>query len=144
MLSGILYPRLHLKYPFAVRDLLMTAARRPRLVAAYILAVALSLAAYSVVWRGSPLPTVLLASRALSALLILPANALTYSMIRQGHLRGLVRNLAVVVTLGLGVIVASYIFNAPKIFVMTVPLQLGMFVMLALTSNWLARQNQYE
>src|SRR5207249_3109236 len=104
----------------------------------------LSLAVYSLVWRGAPIPTILLTCAAVSALLILPANALTYSMIRQGHLRGLVRNLVIVVTIGLGTIVASYVFAAPMIFVIAVPLQLAVFVVLALTSNWLARQHPYE
>lgn len=144
MLTGILLPRLHLRYPFAGRDLLTTAATRRWVTIGYATAVPLSLAAYSVVWRGSPLPAILFASFAVSALLILPANALTYSMIRQGHLRGLVRNLAVAVIIGLGTIVASYAFNAPMIFVVAVPLQLMVFVLLALTGSWLASEHPYD
>jgi hypothetical protein len=143
MLSGILLPRLHLRYPFVVRGLLTAAASRRWLIVAYVLAVVLSLAAYGVVWRGAPLPSVLLASAAASGLLTLPANVLTYSMIRQGDIRGLVRNLAVAVTIGLGVILAAYMFDAPMVFVLSVPLQLGIFVSLSLTSSWLARQHSY-
>jgi hypothetical protein len=143
MLTGILLPRLHLRYPFAARDLMRTAATRRWLTLGYAGAVPLSLAAYSVVWRGSPLPVILLLSVAVSALLILPANALTYSMIRQGHLRGLVRNLGIAVTIGLGTIVASYVFNMPRIFVVAVPLQLVVFVLLALTSGWLSSEHPY-
>jgi hypothetical protein len=144
ILTGMLLPRLHLRYPFVVRDLVRTATSRRGSIFAYVGAVALSLAVYSLVWRGAPIPTILLTCAAVSALLILPANALTYSMIRQGHLRGLVRNLVIVVTIGLGTIVASYVFAAPMIFVIAVPLQLAVFVVLALTSNWLARQHPYE
>ncbi len=144
MLTGILLPRLHLRYPFSIREILMTAATRRWLILVHIIGVGLSLAAYTLVWRGAPLPTILLVSVAVSALLILPANVLTYSMIRQGHLRGLVRNLAVAVAIGLGTIVASYIFGAPKVFVIAVPLQLTFFVSLALSSSWLARQHAYE
>ncbi len=143
MLTGILLPRLHLRYPFAARDLLTTAATRRWLTLGYVAAVPLSLAAYSIVWRGSPLPVILFASVAVSALLILPANALTYSMIRQGHLRALVRNLAVAVTIGLGTVVASYSFNVPMMFVVAVPLQLVVFVLLTLTSSWLASEHPY-
>ena len=136
MLTGLVYPRLYIKYPFTVRTLLTTAARRWWVVGAYILAVGGSLAAYSLLWRGSPLLPILLASGALSALLILPANVLTYSMIRQDHVRGLVRSLAVVVAAGLGTIAVSYLFAAPMIFVVAVPLQLAAFVLLALSRHW--------
>ncbi len=136
MLSGILLPRLFLRYPFVVSGLLTTAASRPRLIIVYLFAVGSSLAAYSVLWQGSPLSPVLVMSNAVSAVLALPANVLTYSMIRQGYLRGLVLNLAIAVTLGLTVIVASYMFHAPIIFVTAVPLQLAIFVWLASARSW--------
>lgn len=144
ILTGMLLPRLHLRYPFVARDLVRTAATRRWSILGYVGAVAVSLAVYTLVWRGAPLPAILLICAAVSALLILPANALTYSMIRQGHLLGLVRNLAVAVTIGLATVVASYKLAAPMIFVVAVPLQLVVFVALVLTSNWLDRRHPYE
>jgi len=51
--------------------------------------------------------------------------------------------LAVAVTTGMGIVVASYSFNVPMMFVVAVPLQLVVFVLLTLTSSWLASEHPY-
>jgi hypothetical protein len=144
LLTGILLPRLHIPYPVARTELLKAASRGRWLVVAYGVAMIAPLAGYSLLWRGPRLSLVLLGCTAASAFLILPANALTYSMIRQGHLRGLIRNLAVAVITGIVIISAGYAWVAPRAIMFVVPVQLGVFVVLAFTRSWLMRERLYD
>jgi len=137
-LTGLLLPRLYLHYPFTIQELIASSAKRWWLIAVYVLIMVLPLALYALLWRGAPLSPILLAAGAVSAILILPTNALTYSMIRQGYLRGLVRNLTIAVLTGLIVIAAGYAFRVPFGVVVAVPLQLLVFVVTTLVMSWRA------
>jgi hypothetical protein len=143
VLGVVLLPRLFLPYPIEGFRLRSAVVRHWPWLLAYVAAIATPILFQSLLWQGSTIHRWLLVAFVASALLILPANVLTYSMIRQGHLAALVRNLTWAIVGGLVLNGVGYALSTPIPLVLTIPTQLSLFVTLGLTTSWGARKALY-
>lgn len=142
-LGAILLPRLHLTSPQAIRW-----RHAPFLQVIIVLGYAASLyillSLYLDFWHGPPLTEVSVFPFLVQALCILPVNLLTYSMIREGHLHGLLRNLYA--SIGLGLLVFFGIGWVTRSYPLAwlVPIQLLAFLAQGKLLSWGHQKTVYD
>lgn len=132
----VLFPRMYISYPCDIRQLLGSLVKRWPLAAGYVAALALALALYLVLWKGTDISPWLLLPFLLHTLAIILVNNITYSALRQGYLRRLLINLAVAVSVGLAVAVQLHFDFNVFVLAWIVPVQLLVFISLTFALNW--------
>ena len=136
-LGAIILPRLVVESPGSLREMIGRWRVPPRLVAPGLVVFAVGYAAFVLFWRGPALEMAMLPAFAIAALLVIPANTMTYSMLRAGRARALLRNLGLAMCLGgvlLGVASAAH---SLVVLAWAVPVQLASFVGLCAKLSWL-------
>lgn len=91
---------------------------------------------YVMLWEGDPIESLFVIPFLVHAICIFPANLVTYSMIRQGCLSGLLRNLVASVMIGIIlVVVIAPLTHGPGL-AWVVGIQLGAFIVLSYLLPW--------
>lgn len=144
VVGAVFLPRLFVVYPIDRYRLWGTAVAHWHILGLYVLLVGAPIILQAQLWRGSSIDPGLMAAFGISALLALPSNVLTYSMIRQGYVRALTRNLTFSLALGLAISAVGYALSSPIPLVLTVPVQLFLFIVLGLSVNWGERTPLYD
>jgi len=135
-LGALFIPALFVDTPGSIRTVL--ARWRITALRAVLCLVAL-LASYGLFllfWKGPPLAAAMLPPFVLAALMVVPANAMTYSMLRGGYTRSLVRNLLLSLSLGGGCLALATHAGSVVLLAWSVPVQMTAFVLICATLPW--------
>lgn len=135
IIGTVSFPKAYIRYPFTLEGMMSQLKRYRLYLVGYLLALMTLLYAYMKLWIGQADPLYLAPPFLLHALLMLFANNVTYSMLRQGYLGKLILNLSMAVAIG-GLVSISG--GAVSIYVLSwiVPLQLATFMATSLAANW--------
>ena len=104
---------------------------------------ALCMVVYQGLWIGPSIAWTVAVPFTINTVLIFPVNALTYMMITQGYMSGLLRNLFVTCAMGLVVLATLSLANWRSSLGWVVPMQQGVFLALALMFGWGKRRSIY-
>jgi hypothetical protein len=132
----VAFPSLYIHYPIDSGEIWKTIQKYSLVIAAYTLVLPLAAAAYMIVWKGNGVPWLVVLPFVIHSLLILPTNNLTYSMLRQGYLGGLISKLAISAVSALILILALGAYRDITILAWLVPAQLFTFILLGLLFGW--------
>jgi len=132
----VAFPKYYVRYPIKFGELQKILQKFAALIAAYLLLFFFAVAGYTMIWKGSGVPWLLVLPFLLHSLFILPANNLTFSMLRQGYLDGLIMKLASSAAVGLVVVILVSVYRDITILAWLVPVQLLAFILLGLFFNW--------
>jgi hypothetical protein len=137
MAGTVIMPRVMLPptgKPPSRRDQL---ARHWIVLACAIPSCAVALLTYLRLWRdGGSVPWTLAIPFALHAILIFPVNLVSYSMVAQGHLATLLRNLLIAFGIGVLVIIGLVIGKQVSPLAWVVPAQLLVFLLVSGSLAW--------
>ena len=136
-LGVIFLPRLLVNQPGSLKAVAKSWGLTPRRVSLGLIALGAAFGTFLAFWRGPLVAWWMLPPFALSAALVVPANTMTYSMLRGGHARALLRNLVVSLCLGaicLGTAILEESFVA---LAWSVPVQLLTFIVMCAKLPWL-------
>lgn len=136
ILGTVTFPKAYIKYPFTMLALLSQFKRYKMFFLGYVVLFVVLIFAYMKFWNGQTSPSFLALPFLLNALLIIFANNIMYSMLRQGYLHKLVVNLALAVMMGL---FFSLVFiGGINIYLLSwiVPVQVLIFLLLSFSAKW--------
>lgn len=144
IIGAVLVPYMYIHFPFK-RSSLFFQRKYHILFIVSIFVISISAAIYVlVIWRGAPLDVWFVIPFAIQSLLIFPANLLTYSMLRQGHVGALVRNLVVCALLGFLILCFINQENVYRYLFWLIPTQLVLFLGLSIFISWGPRRELFE
>jgi hypothetical protein len=132
----VAFPKRYLHYPVEYGALWQGTRRNAARIAGYLLSCGVAALLYTRVWKGAAIPWLLVLPFLLHALLILPANNLTYSMLRQGYLGGLVRKLAWSGAAGAALVLLLGAARDLTALPWLIPAQLLAFILQGLCLGW--------
>lgn len=134
--GAVYFPGMYLRYPFTLRELMRGSAQGVAVLGCYGASLVAALAVYTLLWNGPAFPRFLLVPFLVHGFCVIMANNITYSTLRQGYLRALLRNLSAAVVAGC--LLAAYVqFDASLAAVAwIVPVQLMTFILLSVFLEW--------
>lgn len=143
IIGTVAFPRVYVQYPFTVRSLSLRIKKYSFSVLGYIAAFIGLLYAYIKVWSGQADPLSLAPPFLLNALLIIVANNISYSMLRQGYLNKLIVNMIAAVVIGVSLSILLRVGGNTYALSWIVPIQMASFIILSLTTTWGERIELY-
>jgi hypothetical protein len=105
-------------------------ARRETLIASGAAIITVAALAVGGFWIVSERPTnwALLVAFAAAAMLALPANLITYSLLRAQQLSDIIRSLVIAVSFGLAAQTVALLIGSPSVFAISVPVALATYI----------------
>jgi hypothetical protein len=141
ILGTVLLPRVF------IRDASVSLARHAwehrRLLAVLLLITMGALAVYAATWNGRRIPVVAWLPFFCHALLVLPVNICTYSMLRHNHVGGLLRNLSVSSLVGMSLVTALGLTGQVALLGWVVPAQLALLIGFTYLLSWGKKSDVY-
>lgn len=136
ILGTVIFPKAYVQYPFTIRLIGSQFKRYKLFFIGYVPLFIVLIYAYMKFWNGKSSPYYLAVPFLLNSLLIIFANNITYSMLRQGYLQRLIVNMLVAVITGL--LLALTIKDGINVYVLSwiVPIQMVTFLILSLSTKW--------
>jgi hypothetical protein len=132
----IVFPKIYIRYPFTSNEILRKVSNNIIYWIGYLAIIVLALFIYDLMWKGTPVPLYLKLSIIINSASIFLINNITYSMLRQGYLNMLTRNLFYSVLIG--IVPVLYLIGNFSILVLSliIPIQVSVFIMMAVFVNW--------
>lgn len=136
ILGTVIFPKAYVRYPFTLHSLLVQLKRFKFFLPGYALLLAVLMYAYTIFWNGTTSPLYLVPPFLLNALIMIFANNISYSMLRQGYLQRLIVNMILAVMTGF--LLTLLFMGGINMYLLSwiVPIQMIVFVALSLTAQW--------
>ncbi len=141
----VLFPVLFIQKPIRRKIQKVRINRQLLVLAGYCLAVLAGSMLYIFLWnQPEELNRSWIIPFAVHGLFVMPVNLLTYSMLRQGHIRRINRNLVISLTLAALLTVGMFFTRSTTLLLWLVPVQLGIFTLQGLFCSWGSPKSIYR
>lgn len=140
----VIFPKVFISYPIYPQVIYKQFQKYIVWIVSFVVILFVLWFFYISIWSGEHISWNFAIPFLINSIFIFGVNNITYSMIRQGYLVGLLRNLSCSITIGLLIVLVFYVTKQVIILTWVIPIQLILFTFFVFIFPWGRRRELYE